>query len=479
MPVDLDSMFTTLSRQADAIPLATAEQARQRGRQRSRNRAVGISSTAVVCLVAVGATTMLTRPGPAPTPAASPSPLSEFAPPLVFGEPVSETLMVVIAERVYAALQLSNKVLVAGTDPAKQETWQLELAGVPGEKLADFRAVPQGLLVTATSTTQRPRLDVVDPMKGRSRWTRWLDEFEQVIPLPQALVLWSPTTGRTEASDWTTGERRWALDPAADPVVRTLGMRTADDPAADAYAGGTFVQVTKSGQVQVRDAATGGLLRSTSIPAPSDARTDVYDRRGQPTRRIPQQLMVAVDGRLYTTEVPCCDTAAYRVRVTDLSKDHGASAVVFSAGVGHSFSALSVCGTDRLCVLDQDRVKGATVAAVDVVKRRQLWRVAVPNDATTITSRAGRTLVSGTTNVVLDRDGSSAFRTGLPQADWLTDDTLVALPAGSPGSVVRVQIPDRQVRQVGNVPAHAGTCGHTTDVLVCSTETGMQFYRLG
>ena len=152
--------------------------------------------------------------------------------------------------------------------------------------------------------------------------------------------------------------------------------------------------------------------------------------------------------------------------------------MVFSA-TGHEFTGMDVCGRGRLCVLDKDRDDRTRVTAVDVAGRRQIWRVAGPAGAGSISSLGGTTLVGGGgTTVLFDAGGRSLFRTPAAHVDWLTPDRLLVMPALAAGTVMTVRIADRELTRLGDVPQHTGVCVHTTDRLACPTGTDLRVFRL-
>jgi putative pyrroloquinoline-quinone binding quinoprotein len=473
MTADLDNLFTDVARQADTIPLGTADSARRRGRARRRNRAVVASAAAMVCLVTAGTAAVLTRrlhtdPSPAQT-ATLARLLPETGPPFSFGAKVQATVRYITY--VYAAWQVDPRgpTTVARVDPnGSAASWKISVDG----QVQDMSWNRTALVVRITSRNG-PRLLMLEPMTGHLRWELPIGADDEIVYTTSALLRWSPASGRTYAYDVLTKTQMWSVAATADPPVRTLRMDTTQriDPMEL-----TFLQVTKAGKVQLRSARTGQLQRTATIPEP----------------RAAGQTMTAVDGRLFSEEIPCCDTAAFQVRVTDLRSDGVSSYVVFSDGPANRFGAMTLCGIDRLCVLDHEE-DGTRVAAIDLVRRTQLWRVPVPDDATTISSRAvgepgkvqwvGRILVAGGDEpVLLDPDGTVAFRERDAQFVWSEGyDTVVALPAPeapAAGNVVLVGPQAGRTKVLGSVPANVGRCEADRYRLICHTETGLRFYKL-
>src|ERR1700754_2702630 len=128
MPTDLDYLFSQLGRQADAIPLATAEQARTRGRQRTRRQTV-ISAAVAVVLVAVGMGAALSRPRPDAGKPAGPNPshaLTEVGSPFVFGGEPRRAVSSISGRRVFTTWQTGDGTvrLTAADVHTGKPVWQ-------------------------------------------------------------------------------------------------------------------------------------------------------------------------------------------------------------------------------------------------------------------------------------------------------------------------------------------------------------------
>ncbi len=474
MPIDLDDMFTTLGRHADAIPLAPAARARQRGQQRTRTRAM-IATAAVVCLVAAvsGVTAWRDRhPDRRHTPVAVLRPIGT---PIEFGGQARVSAEAGADGRLYTAWQtLDGRISVTAVDlRTGAAAWPAQrLDSRPGDSLSYVFALPQALIVVVgreNAPSPAGTMYVHDPADGRLRWKAPFQADENdYVHHRSVLVRMSTKTGVTEAFDWVTGATRWTLPAPADRPVHTLGtsMPPADDGPRPAVGltDDRLVQITEAGKVQVRDITTGALRRTvTSVPPDKDPRT-----------------YVVFDGWLYHDEHECCEPRGYRIRATDLRSDQGGTSVLLSEGPGHELGDLRPCGW-RLCVIDQERDGGATLSAIDPATRERLWRVAAPEGASAVSASHGYTMAAGGTGfetVIFNQAGVRVFSTDSRSVRWLGADALILLPVREAGPVNKVTLPDGRITRLGEVPAASDPCVSTTDRLACPTGTGMRIWSL-
>ncbi|WP_433369135.1 hypothetical protein ACQPZX_42905 [Actinoplanes sp. CA-142083] len=465
MPVDLDEMFTGLARHADGIPLGTAAGARQRGRQRSRHRATALSAALAVVLVVAGVAGALTRAqrvDHSVTPAPSPA-LREVAPPIPVRGTLRDAATVIAGGRAYTAWQDDKGTIeVNATDPGTGAALWTRAEVVHGGTLVNIAAVSPAVLLTTNTKAGDPSERMVTalrPSDGARLWSAVTVGDAVLIPHDRLVVQWSPSTGQTGGYDWATGTKVWSLPATSDPVVRTMGVRAAGDMTPYSFTGDWLVQVTRSGQAQVRDIRSGELLHAVAAGTPRANGT-----------------ITAIDGRLFTEEG---GTSGYRLRVTGLSTSAGTSAVVFSEGAGHTFAGFDLCGAGRVCVLDQQAGGRTTLAAVDLATQRILWRVDGPRNGSGVSSLGGNVLVTGDgTTVLYDAAGRSVLSVPDVQVEWLTNDKLLVLPMYAAGTVTTVNTADGGVTRLGDVPTRVGKCAHTPDRLVCQTSTALRFWSL-
>jgi hypothetical protein len=468
MPIDLDDMFTSLGRHADAIPLAPAEQARHRGRQRTRTRAV-VAAAAAVCLIAAGAGAVIVRHDRQSAPVTSKRTLPAVGVPVEFGDKARAATVAGTDGRLYTAWQTLNGQISMNAVELRTGAvaWPARQLGSRTDELLSVDVLPRALVVTLRHGSANT-MHIHDPADGRQRWELPVDAGDEVVRHESVLVRAS-ANGRTEAFDWVSGARRWQLPAPADRPVYTLG--TYLDRNEDLWLGRPFfftddrlVQVTRAGKVQVRDITTGELRRTvTAAPPDTDPRT-----------------YFAYDGWLYNDEHECCEQNGFRVRATDLRTDGGGSEVVFTRGPGHQVDMVQMCGELRVCVSDQDRDGTGTVSVLQGATGRQLWQVPGAKNGTSVATVHGYTLVGGADGerVVYDRDGERVFSTSAGSVSWLDTDTLLLQPSFVPGPASKVTLPDGKVTVLGEVPPASDACAWTPDRLACPVDTSLRIWDL-
>ena len=473
MSLDLDEMFTAFGRHADAVPLVPAAQARRRGQQRTRTRAV-VTAAVAVFLIAAGVGAAIVRHDRQAAPVSSKRGLPAVGHAIEFGDQARASTAAGTDGRLYTAWQtLNGQISLTAVDLGTGAVvWPTQQLGRRTDTLQTVNALPQALVVSlehAEGAASARTMHIYNPADGRPRWTLAMDTGDDYVPHESGLVRMSAKTGRTEAFDWVTGARRWQLPAGADRPVHTVG--TYVDRNEDFLLGRPFqftddrlVQVTRAGQVQVRDITTGELRRTvTATPPDTDPRT-----------------YLAYDGWLYNDEHECCEANGYRVRATDLRTDQGGSRVVFTQGAGHQLDMVQMCGGLRVCLTDQDRDARMTVTVLDAATGRQLWRAAAPEQAGGVASMQGYLLVGAAKGdpVVYDRDGRRVYSTAATGVFWLARDTLLVLPAFVAGPVSKVTLPDGKAELLGEVPAATDPCAWTPERLACPTGTSLRIWSL-
>ncbi|SNY14342.1 outer membrane protein assembly factor BamB family protein [Paractinoplanes atraurantiacus] len=442
MPADLDDMLAQLGRDADSIPLAGAPHARQRGRQRTHRQA-GVSAALAVCLVAVGVGVALYRPHRETDRTVSPTPssraLTEVGSPVNTGGPASSVAQAVRDGKLFSAWVTpgGEMYLNAADLHTGAVLWDIaERAGA----VTDVRALPGAVMVRVERSVA-----FYDPANGDTIRRFQVDDADELVPYDNVLVRLSASNGQVVARDLRTGRPAWS--DTSHPTARVLSD------------GDRLIQVTKAGQILVRNAAAGTVLRTITPAKPPGS-----------------QFLIA-GGRLFHETIPCCDTAAYRIVATDLTT--GKSDVILSAGP-ERFIGMDACGTNRLCILDAGPQNTRRVTALDVVSRRQLWRSPAPDSSAGISANGENVLVGGpgTTAVLLAPDGSSSFRTPDASVSWLGDDKLLMTPALAAGPVTTYGIADRRLTRLGDLPRRIGPCVNTADRLACPTEDSLRLWSL-
>jgi outer membrane protein assembly factor BamB len=446
MPADLDEMFATLGRQADALPLGPAASARRRGRQRSRRQLLA-TAAAVVGLIGGGfaVTTNLHRK-PDPSPPAGPLP--SIGKPISFGD--HAPLPSIIGDTAYAIGAAPD-----GTTRIAAVDLTTGAERFPAHPLGSFAGIltvtplPQALLLGVEDLGGGRTLLVLDPATGEQEWKLPFEKGDDFVYFKQDLVHMAAKTGETRAFDWATGSESWRQATRADRIIRTLGLHSGTDLPTAEVSGGRLLQVTKSGKVIISDGATGTV------------------RETWPGSVAGGTKFVAQDAKLYSVGAG----PGYVIRVMDRTGSR-----VFSTGpADRRVSSLTACGTDRICVLDTNGEDAQTAAAM-AGPEGEVWRVEAPSETSLLESAGGRVLLTGGETSLLyaangerllDQDGSVRF----------LSETEV-LSVGGDGKVARIQAGTGERRELGTVPAGTQPCVGNSRALICLSALDLRIWAL-
>ncbi|MFD0747861.1 hypothetical protein ACFQ1L_43315 [Phytohabitans flavus] len=254
------------------------------------------------------------------------------------------------------------------------------------------------------------------------------------------------------------------LHPAERPVM-SIGMHQVDgelptgalEQHPPLLRDPRLLQITASGNLLVRDAATGAVTATRAGVAPSS-----------------HANYIAFGGRLYGYSLT---EQTNRLRVSDVDGT-GAPRDIFTGAPGHNITSLAACGAGRVCVLDI--YDEAQVIAIDVDRGREAWRVGAPRDVELLTSAGARVLATGrshelgTVSVLLDQDGRQVLRSDT-QVVWLSSGTLLSFGATE---LAAVDAADGSVRVLGELPEHGRYCSWTERRVACPTATGFQVWDI-
>ncbi|GIM89539.1 outer membrane protein assembly factor BamB family protein [Paractinoplanes toevensis] len=479
MPADLDDLFDALGRNADALPLAGATDARRRGRQRTWTQA-GVAAAAAVVLVVTGIGVALRDPHPrASRPASTPSASTPAGIPVVgtvkLGtDRLATALTAQDGRRAYTTWvsQDDNTQWVLGADLATgAEAWPARRIDDKDRVIEQILVVPSAVLVvTLTHSGALPEraLYAFDPAGGAPLWQDYVPAGDSVVFTDQMLVRSSRSEGLVEGLDWRTGAQRWRILLEDDRPARTIGMRVAADEERIDRAGprpdltdGRVVVVTVAGQVQVREAGTGQLTLTTSVPVGSG------------------NTMVAYGGRLFSHDEADDNGGPHHIRATDLTAG-GASAVIGT--VADRFLDMDGCGPNRICVVSarKPNFTGTVLTAFDAAERKMLWASASQYGGTRIASARGRTTLSAPEggDEMFDADGTRIFTATLTNG-WLDAGTLIIVAPDGTGRWARWSIADRKLTPLGPPPnEQLGFCASTSTLLACPGQSGLRIWRV-
>ncbi|GLY98679.1 PQQ-binding-like beta-propeller repeat protein [Actinoplanes sp. NBRC 103695] len=436
MPADLDDLFLTLRRHADAIPGGGSADARRLGTRR-RNRMRALTTAALAVCLAAGTAVYLLAP-----------PRSAVSPALSYGTEAREATSAIEGDVVFTAWVAKDGE--AGVQAATLSTgasrWRV---GMPAhiENLRGVIALPHAVLMIADGTAT-----VLDPPTGRQLWTFPYQVSDDLIYYDDLLVRQEKETGATRAYDWATGDVRWEQPATADPPQRTLGMFVPSDAERVGRFGipltfkdPRLVQVTRSGAVRIRDARTGTLTQTRGAAAMDD---------------LPP---VAFDGRLYSVD----RSPRFAVRVTELTGPSGSRVV----HTGADISAIAPCGDDRVCVADR-----SGLTAITIGDGRQAWRVPAPEGAGSIQFLGDGLVVDGAGEQALY--GTDGRRLAAGRLGRLDGRHVLILPNAVGEEIVRVTPATGAQENAGPMPDAGFGCTWATDKLACPGPSALEITTL-
>ncbi|MBM2617599.1 PQQ-binding-like beta-propeller repeat protein [Actinoplanes sp. LDG1-06] len=473
MPTDLDDIFASVAREADLIPLSTAAQARKRGRQRTRNGIIATAAAVCVVLAGVGVAagqgqrradkTVAPTPSPSVT-ATTPTavgPLPPVGKPITYGRTLDETHPTIVKDRIYDAWKVGEQIAVVAADLRTGEViWRIQGFSTGPELGAFVSATEDAVLVGNGGGSNW----VLDPADGSQMWTYTSSHLGEELVHERVFVQRNDRTGQVDAHDLRTGRKLWSIAPSSDMVDQILGMRVyGQELPGSPLTDDRLVVVRRSGQVQVRDIVSGDVKRTTTPVSPPN---------GGPEGKV------AYEGKFYDGGPGCCDTEPYRVVVTDLTT--GASKKIFIGKLGHTVGSMTVCGANRVCLVDEVSDTEAWLRAVDANTGQVIWSVPGPVGGSSLVAYDVELLLGGDgVTRLIDGNGREVFRTTTQaEVEWLDGGRVLVMPPTTGGEVQIVNTTYGTVTRLGLLPARAGTCAHTPDRLVCPTTKDVRVFQL-
>lgn len=477
MSTELDDLFTALGRQADALPIGTAAQARRRGEQRrNRQRAVFASAAAVVLLLTGAGVVSLRQHRKADPilPATTPARVRGLA---QLGEPLPAP-----AGQNWTAARISGERIIGFTGS--------EVVAVDGrtaEKLWILNGAWIGMAATAKTVIlfrrddpqpedfkagERRVMEFHDPATGAERWELPHTTDDQLVLHRDTLVRLNAETGRIEARDLVSGKTLWT---AADGSKMISGMRVESDAAEDLYGTSSvlyqpesekafpytddrLISATAKGRVTIRDIRS-GKVRSTE--------------QGQPD---PQDLS-GYEGSVYT------DMTASLGRAPATP-----SRVLYAPHDPWTWNSAFPCGTGRICLFEYRDLDPAAekqeahLVMIDATTGRILRTTgAVP--ITGVSSvRLGHIMTSGggrQGTALYDENGEARYSdNGI--GGFADDGNAITLTrdAGDGRFTVRgVSNIDFHKVTLGVIPELSGRCDWDDDLLTCPTGKGLYTWQ--
>lgn len=486
MTADLNRLFAALGSHADAMPLADPGTVRDRPGGRGRLLVAAAAALLLLAGTAIGIG-WLTGPRRTPDPALPPVPPGQFTALTPVGPGISMRfgpldqggaygMASVVGERAFVAGRTPDGNLRIGAiDLATgRPAWPTRNLGRWGD-WNGMTALPQGVIVIGErddGTTPDHVAMIVDPATGALRWQIGVDDL-QFEPYESLLVVLSSTEHLIRGLDWRTGAERWRRPVAPGTGTQIVGNRsTTAAPVAHGPLGAAtapndhrLLLVDPTGTLHVHDARTGDPIAT-------------HDGVADPASRYQ-----AYDGMLYAVST----TRPTRVRAFDLDRPDGMHTLYTAAPDDDRFvDGVMPCGPGRICLFSRgspgpDPATDTTeIVAIDVAKRRDLWRRPAPGGQ--FAAALGNRILTGS-GQLYDGDGRQLLDTPYAVTGWVSPGSLLVLSrpdatdARADVEVAGASAEDGTRTPLGRIPAMSGYCSWSTTVLVCPTADGFKAWR--
>ncbi|MFI1989359.1 PQQ-binding-like beta-propeller repeat protein [Actinoplanes sp. NPDC020271] len=481
MSTELEEMFTALARQADAITLGGAEQARDRGRQRRNRQRAVLASAAAVILLLTGAGVVSARlhrkadPILAATTPARIRGLAQLGDPVapLFGETWKAAR--IAGNRVFG---LSRGQAIAIDTRTGQRLWTLP--GLDDTYLGLVATAKMVLLVRREASQpddikagERRVLQAYDAVTGRSSWLLTYTTDDRLVLHEDVLVQLTATDHRITAHALDSGKTLWSASGGATVIS---GMRVAADNSEDHYGVSSalyspesekafpytddrLVSITAAGQVVIRDIRT-GKIRSTAQSRPN-----------------PEQLL-GYEGTIYTED----SGEDGRILGTPGRR-------LYTPHDPWYWNDFFPCGPQRLCLYEYRDLDGTTerqeahLVMMDAATGQVLRSTAAVPLIGDHGVRLGHVMTSagGDKGTALYDENGQARYADNGIGGFADDGNALTLTrdAGDGQFTVRgVSNIDFRKVTLGVIPELSGRCDWNDDLLTCPTGKGLYTWRL-
>ncbi|MBV1856206.1 outer membrane protein assembly factor BamB family protein [Catellatospora tritici] len=470
MSTDLDRLYAKLAAQADALTPPALDQVRRRARQRRRGNVLTVVTACVAVIgVLAGLRLLLAPPPPVeplrplpPAPATF-TPFDASATPVLrYPSPVRFAMASTVDDRSYAMWMAEDGTeWVGGIDlKTSRALWPPLSLGKFGDTNGMVVSQSAILLLTEQGFDNPLVKDgsdtviAVDPDTGRLAWTLpySFNDCDWAL-FADTIVIGCQDRHTVEALDLRTGQTRWssgigAVQGGINPVRQLSEYYLLHGLSASPTRSGQVVLHLTDGKVQIRDAATGTVVKELSMPV-----------LGTDTRR--QEF--AVDGFLYQFARP----AYSRVPL-----DGSASPVEGTLGSGKS--QVQPCGAaGRFCTVDNQSGERATVTMLDAVTGQTAWQVEIATQANDVIASPAGLLLVGQKTTVLGLDGSTLAEID-GQAMWLESGNLLVFESEA---MFGFQLATQETIKLADFPSATRFCSWNSTMLTCPTMIGIGVYR--
>ncbi|WP_436526981.1 hypothetical protein [Actinoplanes sp. HUAS TT8] len=480
MSTELDDLFTALGRQADAIPIGTAAQARLRGHQRRvRQRAVLASAAAVVLLLTGAGVLSIRQHRQADPilPATTPARIRALA---QLGEPLP-----VPAGQNWSAARISGDRVIglANSEAVAVDTRTGEMLWLVNGAWIGMIATARTVILLRRDDTHPEGGDIKDgeyrvmefhdAATGAARWELTHNTDDRLVLHRDALVRLDATTGRTTAYALDSGRVLWSAD---DDATLISGMRTEADASEDQFGASSvlytpesekafpftddrLISISAGGRVVIRNVLTGKVLSTTQ-------------RRPNPDQ------MLGYEGTIYIDEL-----GQGRRVVT------GPAGALYAPQQPWYWNDYFPCGEKRICLYeyhdldDNGERQEAHLVMVDATTGKPIRSTPAVPLTGDHSMRLGHILTSsgaGKGTALYDENGEARYSDN-GVGGFADDGNAITLTrdAGDGQFTVRgVSNIDFRKVTLGVIPELSGRCDWNDDLLTCPTGRGLYTWRL-
>lgn len=312
-------------------------------RQRPRWLVLVAAGTAALAAIIFTAVACWPRSGGASTSPLAFRPVTE-AGTVTFAEDGQPQFTQLVGDRTVVAATVGIDLELVAVDLATgEERWRNRLAGLEGRRWLYLAATPQLVVVrTDLTSTAEPRpLIALDAETGQERWRQNVFGNDPVFIRGEVVAVADEKQRQLVGLDPGTGERSWRIDYPGGERAAVVPLFGADD-----LAGPSRLDGTPQDRGQTRVALVGSDRSVRVVDLTNGAiewhRTNVAH---------PRDWLLAYEDQLFVAEYE----AGYRVLSYDLTDEAGLPRTIFAVDDPDRWvgSGLQLCGTDRVCLLDQ------------------------------------------------------------------------------------------------------------------------------